>query len=95
MSARRSPTAITPSAYGRITIEQPAASAGPTLRVIIAELSGSESVVHFDLDGRTWVSQSHGIHPFEVGATARLFVDMDQSFFFDPEGRFVAGGGYG
>ena len=64
-------------------------------RVIIAELSGSESVVHFDLDGRTWVSQSHGIHPFEVGATARLFVDMDQSFFFDPEGRFVAGGGYG
>ena len=37
-------------------------------RVLIAELSGSESVVHFDLDGQTWVSQSHGIHPFEVGS---------------------------
>ena len=64
-------------------------------RVIVAELSGSESVVHFDLDGRTWVSQSHGIHPFEVGSMARLYVDMDQSFFFDRGGRFVAGGGYG
>ena len=37
-------------------------------RVLIAELSGSESVVHFDFGGRTWVSQSHGIHPFEVGS---------------------------
>ena len=64
-------------------------------RVIIAELSGSESVVHFDLDGRTWVSQSHGIHPFEIGSVARLYVDVDQSFFFDRGGRFVAGGGYG
>ncbi|HET7716723.1 MAG TPA: ABC transporter ATP-binding protein [Bauldia sp.] len=64
-------------------------------RVIIAELSGSESVVHFDLGGRTWVSQSHGIHPFEVGSMARLYVDVDQSFFFDRDGRLVAGGAYG
>jgi glycerol transport system ATP-binding protein len=64
-------------------------------RVLIAELSGSESVVHFDLGGRTWVSQSHGIHPFEIGSTARLYVDVDQSFFFDRHGRFVAGGAYG
>jgi len=64
-------------------------------RVIITELSGSESVVHFDLGGRTWVSQSHGIHPFEIGSLARLFVDVDQSFFFDAKGRLVAGGPYG
>ena len=36
--------------------------------MLVAELSGSESVVHFDLNGQTWVSQSHGIHPFEVGS---------------------------
>jgi glycerol transport system ATP-binding protein len=64
-------------------------------RVIIAELSGSESIVHFSLGDRTWVSQSHGIHPFAVGSMARLFVDVDQSYFFDRNGRFVAGGGYG
>jgi glycerol transport system ATP-binding protein len=61
-------------------------------RVLVTELSGSESVVHFDLDGRTWVSQSHGIHPFAVGATARLYVDVDHSLYFGPDNRLVAGG---
>jgi glycerol transport system ATP-binding protein len=64
-------------------------------RVLVTELSGSESIVHFDLGGRSWVSQSHGIHPFEVGSTARLFVDVDESFFFDAEGRLIAGGALG
>ena len=64
-------------------------------RVLVTELSGSESVVHFDLSGRTWVSQSHGIHPFEVGSTARLYVDVDESFFFDDDGRLIAGGALG
>jgi glycerol transport system ATP-binding protein len=62
-------------------------------KVLVAELSGSESVVHFDLGGRTWVSQSPGIHPFEVGATAALEVDVDKSFFFAGDGRLVGGGG--
>jgi glycerol transport system ATP-binding protein len=60
-------------------------------RVLVTELSGSESVVHFDMNGQTWVSQSHGIHPFEVGSTARLFVDVEQSFFFDGNNRLVGG----
>ena len=64
-------------------------------RVLVTELSGSESIVHFDLNGRTWVSQSHGIHLFEVGSTARLYVDVDESFFFDEEGRLIAGGALG
>lgn len=58
-------------------------------RVLVTELSGSESVVHFDMNGQTWVSQSHGIHPFEVGVTAKLFVDVDQGFFFDGENRLI------
>jgi glycerol transport system ATP-binding protein len=60
--------------------------------VLIAELSGSESALHFDLEGETWVSQSQGIHPFEVGAQARLYVDMDHTLFFDAEHRRVAAG---
>ena len=51
----------------------------------MTELCGSESVIHFDLNGQTWVSQSHGIHPFKVGSTARLYVDVDQSLFFDAQ----------
>jgi glycerol transport system ATP-binding protein len=58
-------------------------------RVLVTELSGSESVIHFDLDGKTWVSQSHGIHPFTAGATARLYVDVDQSLYFGPDDRLI------
>jgi glycerol transport system ATP-binding protein len=61
-------------------------------KVLIAELSGSESAVHFDLNGQTWVSQSHGIHPFEVGSRARLYVDMEHTLFFDIEHRRVEWG---
>ena len=59
--------------------------------VLVAELSGSESVVHFDMDSNAWVSQSHGIHQFEIGATATLFIDVNQCLYFDADGHLVAG----
>lgn len=77
------PHHVTPGEQG----EQPVAVSGP---VMVTELSGSESVVHFQLDERTWVSQSHGIHPFEVGADARLYADMSQAFYFDADSRLIA-----
>ena len=58
--------------------------------VLVTELSGSESVVHFDLDGQAWISQSHGIHPFEVGAVARFCMDIGRSKLFDLDDRLVA-----
>ena len=57
-------------------------------------VSGSvlfESVLHVDLNGATWISQSHGVHPFEVGATARLYVDVARGFLFDSSNRLVGG----
>jgi glycerol transport system ATP-binding protein len=59
-------------------------------RVLVTELSGSESVIHIETDGRTWVSQSHGIHPFEVGATATFQADIDQALFFSTGGELVS-----
>ncbi len=58
-------------------------------RVAIAEISGSESVVHFDLRGRTWVSQSHGICGYDVGATAAFGLDVSRALYFAPDGRCV------
>jgi glycerol transport system ATP-binding protein len=60
-------------------------------RVLLAELTGSDSVIHFDLNGQTWISQSHGIYPFDVGANARLYVDVERSFLFAQDGRLVGG----
>ena len=62
-------------------------------RVLVTEISGSESVIHFDMKGQTWVSQSHGVHPFDIGSLAKLYVDIDRAFFFDSSLRFVGGGG--
>ena len=60
-------------------------------RVLATEISGSESVVHFDLNGATWISQSHGVHPFEVGTTAKLYIDVARGFLFDGDSRLVGG----
>ncbi|MGF1625300.1 MAG: ABC transporter ATP-binding protein [Alphaproteobacteria bacterium] len=58
-------------------------------RVLVAELSGSESIVHFSLHDRAWVSQSHGVHPFKVGEAAALFIDTRQCLYFDADQRLV------
>jgi glycerol transport system ATP-binding protein len=59
-------------------------------RVLVTELSGSESVIHLDVGGTTWVSQSHGIHPFEVGSQAKLHVEVGRALFFGPSGERVS-----
>lgn len=58
--------------------------------VHVAEISGSESTVHFDLHGQPWVSLAQGVHAFDVGQTARFHVDIDHSMLFSPEGDLVA-----
>ena len=61
-------------------------------RVQITELSGSESVVHFIHGGsQQWISQSAGIHAFEVGEEARFFIDTGRCVYFEKSGRRVAG----
>jgi glycerol transport system ATP-binding protein len=74
---------------------QPRAVAGQGVpirgRVLVTEISGSESVIHFELAGHAWVSQSHGVHRFEVGEEALLYADVGRAMFFDPSGNRVAG----
>ena len=60
--------------------------------VSIAEISGSESVVHFDLDGQTWVSQSHGIHRFAVCAAARFTLEVGRGLYFGTDRACVHAG---
>jgi glycerol transport system ATP-binding protein len=61
--------------------------------VSIAELSGSESVVHFDMLGQTWVSQTHGVRSFKVGAIAGFRLDVARSLYFTADGRCVGANG--
>lgn len=59
-------------------------------RVQVAEISGSESMVHFELEGASWVSLAHGVHSFDVGQTARFQIEVEHSMVFSTQGDLVA-----
>jgi glycerol transport system ATP-binding protein len=58
--------------------------------VLLTELSGSESVAHFRFGDQTWVSQSHGVHPYQLGASHTFWLDPAGHLYFDPDGNLVA-----
>lgn len=58
--------------------------------VQITEISGSESVIHFNMRGNSWVSQSQGVHLHEVGAIANLSVDVSQGMYFDENEKRIS-----
>jgi len=59
--------------------------------VAVTEISGSESVIHFEMLGTTWVSQSHGVHRLAVGSIGNFFADLKEALFFDGNGDRVRG----
>jgi glycerol transport system ATP-binding protein len=56
-------------------------------RVLISEISGSESTVHFGLAGGTWVSLAPGVHSHAVGEDAVFTLDVSQCLYFDAAGQ--------
>ena len=60
--------------------------------VRITELSGSESVAHFDLGDRTWVSLASGVHPYEIGEEHAFHMIPGRCFYFAPDGTLAAKG---
>jgi glycerol transport system ATP-binding protein len=59
-------------------------------RVLLTELSGSESVLHFDFHGSTWVSLAHGVRSHPVGEPADFALDVEHCLYFDGNGRRLA-----
>ncbi len=59
-------------------------------RVLVTELSGSESSAHFDMDGHSWVSLAPGVHPYFVGEVHDFYLDPNHCFFFAPDGGLAA-----
>ena len=55
--------------------------------VQVAEISGSESTVHFEAMGRPWVALTRGVHVVEPGQEMRFEVALDHGLVFDPDGR--------
>ena len=58
-------------------------------KVLISELSGSESLIHFRNSNINWVSLSNGIHQMKVGQEAKLYMNVDEFMYFDQNNNLV------
>ncbi len=58
-------------------------------QVQVAELGGSHSVIRVTVEQNDWVSESHGIHPFQSGDRATLYLHPDQALYFDENDRLI------
>ncbi len=77
------PYHITPTPMGENSIEVMA-------RVLVTELTGSESIVHIDVGGQVWISQSHGVHAIAVGAHEKMYIQTQRFMYFENDGSPVA-----
>ena len=58
-------------------------------KVKVTELSGSESIIHFDMLGNPWVSLASGIHALVAGDRAELYMDVSRGFYFGSDDRLI------
>lgn len=58
-------------------------------KVVVTEITGSESFVHIDIAGIRWVLLTSGIHNFDVNETFEVFMDPSQFYVFDRNNSLV------
>ncbi len=59
-------------------------------RVLVTEISGSESIIHVKFGENNWVSESHGVHPYQVDEIADLYFDVARSLLFSEQGELIS-----
>ena len=59
-------------------------------KILISELSGSESLIHFRNANLDWVSLSNGTHQMNVGQEAKLYMNVDEFMYFDQNNKLVS-----
>ncbi len=68
--------------------------AGPALdfraRVVVTEMTGSETFVHLDHAGDRWVALAHGVRDLAAGTEIDVWLDLAHVYVFDAGGDLVA-----
>jgi glycerol transport system ATP-binding protein len=59
-------------------------------RVELTEISGSETSIHLDDNGVSWISRQHGIHSLDAGETIHVYIEAHRVYAFDPGGGLIA-----
>lgn len=60
-----------------------------TGRVIVTELSGSDSSAHFQHGDDAWVSLATGVHPYQVGEDHSFYMNPAHCRYFGQDGKRV------
>jgi glycerol transport system ATP-binding protein len=59
-------------------------------KLVVTELTGSETFVHLDHHGDRWVGLIEGIHDLRLGEEISVFLDPAHVYVFAEDGRLVA-----
>jgi glycerol transport system ATP-binding protein len=60
----------------------------------VSEITGSETFLHVDHDGESWVGLVHGVHDLAAGTHVGVWVDLAHFYLFHPDGRLAAPAAY-
>jgi glycerol transport system ATP-binding protein len=60
------------------------------VRVVLSEISGSETITHVAHHQTALVVQDEGIHPHKIGTRVTVFVNLDHLFAYNQAGELVA-----
>lgn len=60
----------------------------------VTEITGSETFIHLDHHGDTWVGLIHGVKNLEIGAMLDVFLDLKHVYIFAQDGTSVAAASY-
>jgi len=72
-------------------LRRPSPDAFPArAEVAVTEITGSESFVHVDHDGRRWIALAHGVHELGVGEPVEVWLEPRRFFVFDKAGDLAA-----
>jgi glycerol transport system ATP-binding protein len=72
---------LTPQGAGAVSL---------TARLVVSEITGSESFLHVDVAGARWVALVSGVYNLEVGCLLTLYLDPARIMLFGPQGALVA-----
>ncbi|KIN60527.1 ABC sugar (Glycerol) transporter, ATPase subunit [Sulfitobacter noctilucae] len=60
----------------------------------VTEITGSETFVHLDHHGESWVGLVHGVKNLTIGETLKVYLDPRHIYIFDQNGTSVAAASY-
>ncbi|MDR9394481.1 ABC transporter ATP-binding protein [Roseovarius sp. SYSU LYC5161] len=65
-----------------------------TAKLVVTELTGSETFVHLDHHGERWVGLIHGVHDLALGGDLDVYLDPAHVYVFGADGGLIAPAAY-